>query len=118
LLPQQSVAPGGLLIEVKRRLADGGESSGRREPSALSFWSEVAGHLPEVDGLGLTLESLDLLPDGGRMTARVPTGNEHPLGSATRLEQALNESPHLKARGDFEVQEGQVLVRLRLEYKP
>ena len=74
--------------------------------------------MPEPEALGLTLESLDLAPDGGRISARLPAVKEDPLKNASQLESRLNQSSRMTARGDYEVRDGQVQVRLRMDYKP
>jgi hypothetical protein len=118
-LPMDPPQEGGLLRTLKRRLADLGETPGVSDsPSALSFWVEIARQMPDAESTGITLESLDLAPDGGRLSARFAAAKEDPLKNAAQLEGKLNGSERLKARGDYEVREGQVQVRLRMDYKP
>jgi hypothetical protein len=118
-LPAEEPHEGRLLKTMRTRLADLGEGAGASEfPSALAFWSELGKHMPNPDALSLTLESLDLAPDGGRISARMPALKEDPLKNATQVEGALNGSKNLTARGDYEVRDGQVQVRLRMDYKP
>jgi hypothetical protein len=119
-LPTTPPREGGLLGAMKKRLDEIGEAPGESSdhPSALAFWAEIARSMPDPEALGLTLETLDLAPDGGRMNARVPVGKEDPLRYAAELEGRLNKSEHLKSRGDYEVREGQVQVRLRMDFKP
>jgi hypothetical protein len=117
LLPDRPAADPGLLRALKFRLADGADGAGA-PPSALAFWSELARHFPDPEAIGLTLESLDLAPEGGRLSARVPAAADDPLKNAARLEGELNQSPKVRTRGDYEVKDGQVLIRLRMDYKP
>jgi hypothetical protein len=118
-LPSEEPRAAALVRAMKRRISELGESPGELAiPSALSFWAEIARQLPDVEGLGLTLEAMDLLPEGGRLSARVSSDSDDPLRNASRLEADLNRSERLKARADYEVREGQVQVRLRMDYKP
>lgn len=118
-LPAQEPREGKLLKTMRERLDDLGETSGSTEfPSALSFWGEIGKQMPDPEALGLTLESLDLAPDGGRISARVPVVKDDPLKNAGQLEAKLSQSPKMTARGDYEVRDGQVQVRLRMDYKP
>lgn len=119
LFPAESYKEGGLLGKVERRLAEAGETPGEPDfPSALAFWTEIARQMPDPEALGLTLESLDLAPDGGRLSARVPAVKDDVLRHAAALEGHLNRSEKLKTRGDFEVRDNQVNVRLRMDYRP
>ena len=119
LLPSDSPREGRLLKTMRDRLADLGETSGAADiPSALAFWGEIGRQMPDPEALGLTLESLDLAPDGGRLSARVPATKDDPLKNASQLETRLNQSKKLATRGDYEVREGQVQVRLRMDYRP
>jgi hypothetical protein len=86
--------------------------------SALSFWSEIATHMPVPDRIGLALESLQLGPDSGRLVAKVDTTPNDPLANAALLERTLNSSPALTARGEYEAKSTEVVVRMRLDYKP
>jgi hypothetical protein len=118
-LPTDGPREGRLLKAMRDRLADLGETSGAADiPSALAFWGEIGRQMPDPESLGLTLESLDLAPDGGRLSARVPASKDDPLKNASQLETRLNQSKKLAARGDYEVREGQVQVRLRMDYRP
>jgi len=87
-------------------------------PSALAFWSEIGQALPNADQMGMTLEALQLGPEGGRMTAKVETHGNDPLSQAAHLEHALNARERLSARGEFEAKDKEVLVRMRLDYRP
>jgi hypothetical protein len=118
-LPSEEPKPARLLQAMRERLFESGEALQASEvPSALAFWGEIGKQMPDPELLGLTLESLDLGPDGGRLSARVPARKEDPLKNAAELEGKLNQSKRVTARGDYEVQGGQVLVRLRMDYKP
>jgi hypothetical protein len=118
-LPSEIPRPGRLLKTMSERLSDSGEGSDSPEiPSALSFWGEIGRQMPEPDAIGLTLESLDLAPDGGRLSARLPATQGDPLRQATQLEGLLNQSKKVSARGDYEVRDGQVQVRLRMNFRP
>ncbi len=115
LLPGQEPRPGRLLQAVREQL---GDTVGPKQASALAFWGELARHLPDPDALGLTLESLDLAPEGGRLSGRLPVSKDDPLKAAAQLEGALGQSKKMTLRGDSEVREGQVHVRLRMDYSP
>lgn len=118
-LPSDEPRPGKLLRIMSDRLRGLGEGSGSDPtPSALGFWSEIAAHFPDPDALGLTLDALDLASDGGRLLARVPAAVEDPLKNASQLEGHLARSRKLRLRGDYEVREGEVQIRLRLDYRP
>jgi hypothetical protein len=117
-LPGDSIPSGGFLHRVKERVSEADASGGARNASALGFWEEVGRQFPDVNEMGLTLESLDLAPDGGRISARVPAGKEDPLKNASDLEAQLNRSKKLTARGDYEVKDREIQVRLRMDYKP
>jgi len=118
-LPLELPREGGLFAAMKKRLVEIGEAPGAAgPPSALSFWAEIARQMPDADAAGVTLESLDLAADGGRLSARLPAGKEDPLEHASHLEGMLNRSDRVKVRGDYEVREGQVHVRLRMDYRP
>jgi len=119
------VFPGGphrngqLLASMRERLrllCDPGSAAG--PASALAFWGEIGRNMPDPDTLGLSLESLDLAPDGGRLTGRVKTDKEDAMRNAAQLEGKLGESKKLSAHGDYEVHGGEVQVRLRIEYRP
>jgi hypothetical protein len=117
-LPGQEIPEGRLLRLVNERVADIDAPGGVGIPSALAFWDEIGKQFPDVNALGLTLESLDLAPDGGRLSSRVPAGKEDPLKNASDLEGQLNKSRKLSARGDYEVKDREVQVRLRMDYRP
>jgi hypothetical protein len=118
-LPDQEARSGGILRGIHDRLGDLGEASGEDDfPSALAFWGEIARLMPDPEPLGMTLESLDLAPDGGRLSARIPAIPGDPLKNATRLEGQLQASKKMATRGDYEVRDGQVHVRLRMDYRP
>ncbi len=115
VLPSEAPKESGLLRALHARLGDGGGEAG---PSMLAFWTEIGKHMPDPEPLGLCLESLDLSPEGGRLSARLPAGKDDPLKNAAALEGHLNQSEKLRSRGDYEVRDGQVQVRLRMEFKP
>jgi hypothetical protein len=118
-LPAEEPREGRLLKTMLDRLGDLGETGGAADvPSALAFWGEIGKQMPDPEALGLTLESLDLAPDGGRLSARVPAAKDDPLKNAAQLEGKLNQSKKMTTRGDYEVRDGQVQVRLRMDYKP
>jgi hypothetical protein len=118
-LPGEDPAEGRFLRAVQDRLALVGEGpGGERPPSALAFWEAIGKQFPDPEALGLTLESLDLAPDGGRMSARVTAAKDDPLKNASALERDLNRDRTLSARGDYEVKDGEVHVRLRMDFKP
>ena len=86
-LPSEEPREGRLLQAMQSRLEGLGEASGGPDfPSALSFWGEIGRQMPDPENLGLTLESLDLAPDGGRISGRVPAVKDDPLKHAFRLE--------------------------------
>lgn len=119
LLPGQAVAQGSLLGDLGKRLAEvGGGSAEPGPPSALAFWREIGLHYPDPDTLGLSLESLDLSPEGGRLSARVPAAKDDPLKNASQVEGQLSRSKKLRTRGDYTVRENQVQVRLRMDFSP
>jgi hypothetical protein len=117
-LPAEEPREGRLLKAMHDRLGELGETSGAEFPSALAFWGELGKHFPDPEALGISLESIDLAPDGGRLNARVPEVKGDPLKNASQLEGNLNQSKKMSARGDYEVQNGAVLVRMRMDYKP
>jgi hypothetical protein len=88
-LPAQEPRQGAFFRAVSERLAEAGDASdGVRSPSALAFWEEIGKQFPDANALGLTLESLDLAPDGGspqerrasRRTAQPGAGLIRPRG--------------------------------------
>jgi hypothetical protein len=115
LLPAESPKEAGLPQAMLRRVGENGGGSG---PGALAFWTEIGKHMPDPEPLGLNVESLDLSPEGGRLSARVPAAKDDPLKNAAALEGHLNQSGKLRTRGDYEVRDGHVQVRLRMEFKP
>lgn len=87
-------------------------------PSALAFWSELAAQMPHPNKLGLSVESVSLSRHEGRLVGQVQAAPDDPLKHAAALEAALNQAPHLTARGEFETRSEAVSVRLRLDYRP
>ncbi len=114
-LPDEPAVEGGFLRALKTRLKASGESPDESsQPSALDLWCEIGKRLPEVEGLGLTLESLDLSPEGARLVAAVAAPPEERLRHASLLERSLNAGDAISASGDFEARERDVQVRLRI----
>ena len=54
----------------------------------------------------------------GRLSARVPASEGNPLQNAALLESSINQSAVVAARGEFERREGEITVRMQLDYKP
>jgi hypothetical protein len=115
LLPGETPKEGALL---KALLAQSGQADEPTSPSALAFWIEIGRHLPDPEPIGLNVDALDITPEGGRLSARVPAAKEDPLKNASVVEGQLNQSQKLRARGDYEVRDGQVQIRLRMEFRP
>jgi hypothetical protein len=108
-----------LISRMKRALVEYNRARDiNSAPSALYFWSEVATRLPVPDRIGLVLESLQFGSDSGRLVAKVDAAPNDPLANAALLERALNDSPALTARGEYEAKKSEVVVRMRLDYKP
>jgi hypothetical protein len=118
-LPKERFQPGKLNQRLKERLAEDSKArDANSTPSALSLWAEMAAVLPNADSMGMTLDTLQLGQEEARMQARVNAPANDPLQHATQLEQALNRSEQLAARGEFENKGSEVLVRMRVDYKP
>jgi hypothetical protein len=116
--PGQPYKAGELVGRMQREVSERRRvEAANQVPSALAFWAEVGAALPEADKVGFVLEELQLGTDGGRLTGRVPVAKENPLANAALLEGALNGSPVLTARGEFETKEQEVAVRVRLDYR-
>jgi len=117
--PDRTPVRGDLVRMVKDRLRDSGQGvpGDAPVPSAFLFWLELGKHLPDVEALGLSLESLDISPEGGRLSAAVATSPGDALRNAALLEAKLNESAKISARGDFEARERDVQVRLKMDYR-
>jgi hypothetical protein len=119
LAPSETFRSGTLAVRLKKILAEQNEArAANRAPSALAFWSEVAAAMPNPDGIGLTLDTLQLGPGEGRMSGRVSAFAGDPLGHAGQLEKALNTSSGLAAHAEFETREKDIVVRMRLDYRP
>jgi hypothetical protein len=117
-LPERPRKQGELLRTMKEILKDSGGVSVEGDfPSALAFWAEIAVHLPDVEPMGMTLESLDLTPEGGRLSAVVVSVPGDPLRNAALLEGQLGLSERLAARGDYETREKDIQVRLKMDYR-
>ena len=114
--PARLPKEGGLLLAMRAYLRESGtqpdESSA---PSALSLWSEIGKGLPDVESLGMTLESLDLSPEGGKLVATLPVVPGDKLRNAGLLENGLNQSERILVRGEYEAREKDVQVRLRID---
>ncbi|MCK6472734.1 MAG: hypothetical protein L6R28_13410 [Planctomycetes bacterium] len=110
----------GFLLQEMEAVATRQEKNAQANdlPSALKFWSELGSVMPDADKTGLTLDALQLGPDGGRLTARMEARGSDGLQEAANLERAMNASKRLAARGEFEARGKEVLVRMRLDYKP
>lgn len=89
-----------------------------RLPSALAFWGQLGSRMPAPDKIGFSLDELNLAPDGGRLAGRVRTEPGDPLRNASFLERSLNGSEALEARGEFETKGDEIVVRMRLDYRP
>ena len=117
-LPDETRTQGLLVRSMKDRLLEVGENpTDSTFPSALRFWAEIGKHLPDVEAMGMTLESLDLSPEGGRLEAVVATVPRDPLKNAALLEGKLNESGKMTTRGDYETRGNKIQVRLRMHYR-
>jgi hypothetical protein len=117
-LPNEPYKTAALTSRLKRILTQRNKvAEANKYPSALAFWSEMAGVLPNADQVGLSLESLQLSPEGGRLTGKVNKGTGDPLSNASLLESSLNNSESLAARGEFETRESEIVVRMRLDYR-
>jgi len=109
---------GDLLRAAKDRLRDSGQAGGDATvPSAFLFFMDLGRHLPDADALWLTLDTLDVSPEGGRMSASVSSVPGDVLRNAALLEAKVNESSRMTARGDFEARERDVQVRLKMDYR-
>jgi len=110
---------GDLLRVAKEKLQGSGLAPGDGTiPSALCFWMELGRYLPDVESLGMTLETLDLSPEGGRLSATVAAVPTDTLRNAALLEAKLNDSQKIAVRGDFETRGSDVQVRLKMDYRP
>ena len=119
LKPGEALRGGTLAARMKLTLAEEAETrAANRAPSALAFWCELAAAMPNPDELGLTLETLQLGPGEGRLSGRVSALAGDPLAHAGRFEKALNTAGGLSARAEFETREQDLLVRMRLDYRP
>jgi hypothetical protein len=100
-----------LALNVKNKEVNAGRS-------ALELWSEIANSMPPPDGISFSLDTLQIGPDGARMNGHVAIGKSDPLAFASSLENELNSSETLNARGEFETsKEGDVAVRMRIDEK-
>lgn len=117
-LPNETYRPTALTTRLKSILTQRNKvTEANKYPSALAFWSEMASVLPNADQVGLSMESLQFGPDGGRLTGKVNKGTSDPLSNASLLESALNNSDSLAARGEFETRDTEIVVRMRLDYR-
>jgi len=116
--PERKAVRGELLRSVRDKLRDSGVAgAGGSSPSAFLFFADLGKHFPDVEPLGLSIEALDITPDGGRMTAAVLPAPGDPLRNASLLEARLNESVRIAARGDFEIRGNDVQVRLKMDHR-
>jgi hypothetical protein len=117
--PGRPAVRGELSKSVREKVRETGQTSqdAGAFPSAFRFFREIGKYLPEVEPLGLALETIDVTPEGGRLVATVEAPPKEPLKNAALLEGRLNDSPLLIARGDFESREKDVQVRLKLDYR-
>jgi hypothetical protein len=116
--PGRTRVPGEFLRMAKERIRDSGVSGIEGGvPSVFLLLMDLARHLPEAEGIGMTLESLDLSPEGGRMTATVAAVQGDALRNAALLEGKISESSRISARGDFEARQGDVQVRLKMDWR-
>ncbi len=114
--PARAPKEGGLLQAMRAHLRESGAQPGDAVvPSALSLWSEIGKGLPDVETLGMTLESLDLSPEGGKLVATLPVAPGDKLKNAGILEKGLNQSEGILVRGEYEAREKDVQVRLRID---
>lgn len=117
-LPGRAPREGELLRTMKRHLVEtGGRSTDAGSSSVLTLWSEIAARLPDVNETGMTLDALDLSPDEARLALRVAAPADDPMRNAALIEERLNRSDKIRARGDYEAKEREVAVRLRVDYK-
>lgn len=116
--PDRPPVRGEFLRTAKERLRDSGQALGdAATPSAFHFFMDLGKHLPDAEALGLTLETLDVSPEGGRMSAAVASVPGDVLRNAALLEAKVNESSKMTARGDYEARERDVQVRLKMDYR-
>ena len=119
VLPGEKYQKGELLTRMKKiLLRHNREQDANKSPSALSFWGEIASVLPNADKIGMSVDTVQLSSDSGRLSGRVDRGESDPLSNAAQLEKAMNSSQSLTARGEFETKEKEIVVRLNLAYKP
>lgn len=117
--PGKEYLPGGLHASMNKLLADHNKGQGANQfPSALGFWGEVASHMPNVEQVGLSIESMQLSHDGGRLVGRVDKANDDVLKNASILEAHLNQSKKIQTRGEYETRQNDIVVRLRMDYQP
>jgi hypothetical protein len=110
-IPDRTYVKGDLLRVSKERLQSSGLGPGEGAiPSAFHFWMELGRCLPEV-------ETLDLSPEGGRLSATVAAVPGDTVRNAALLEAKLNDSPKIAVRGDFETRGQDVQVRLKMDYR-
>jgi len=117
--PGKQYLPGALHANMNKMLADHNKGQGANQfPSALGFWGEVASHMPNAEQVGLSIESLQLSHDGGRLVGRVDKANDDVLKNASILEAHLNQSKQMQTRGEYETRQNDIVVRLRMDYQP
>lgn len=119
VLPAEAYQPGTLAGRLQREVQRTQQlRSANDQPSALHLWGELGAAMPSADQVGLTLEELHLTRRGGRLQAKVPAADGNPLSNASMLEASINRSAAVAARGEFERRDGQVTVRMQLDYRP
>jgi hypothetical protein len=118
LFPDKKRVPGDLFRMARERLRESGNLPGASgHPSAFAHFVDLARHLPEAEGIGLSLESLDLSPEGGRMSAAVAAVQGDALRNAAILEAKISESSRIAARGDFEARQSDIQVRIKMDWR-
>jgi len=116
--PGEKPVPGELLRVARERLRTSGSTQATAgNPSAFVHFVDLARHLPEAEGLGMSLESLDLTPEGGRMSATVSAVQGDTLRNAALLEARISESSRITARGDFEARATDIQVRIKMDWR-
>lgn len=117
--PSKQYLPGALHASMTKMLADHTKGEGANQfPSALGFWGEMVAHMPNPEQVGLSIESLQLSHDGGRLVGHVDKASDDVLKNASMLEAHLNTSKLMQTRGEYETRDKDIVVRLRMDYQP